>query len=188
MPDPNTLSDASLDQRNHLKVWRKRLQQLIDQGLVKLYQVCAENLHQDVPTLCFNSNQSNRIALSLQQFSNNEPSTWFQTRSPEGVKTVFSRLEKLRQEARLVQASELEDINTTVIFLNPSEKEWRGDFSMSELRNKLRLEAALSGSEVTKVVYRDRYLREEGASIIVELLKWGGFDTQSHVEILTAEY
>ncbi|OYE00768.1 DEAD/DEAH box helicase [Nostoc sp. 'Peltigera membranacea cyanobiont' 232] len=187
LPDPNTLSDASLDQRNHLKVWRKRLQQLIDQGLVKLYQVCAENLHQDVPTLCFNSNQSNRIALSLQQFSNNEPSTWFQTRSPEGVKTVFSRLEKLRQEARLVQATELEDINTTVIFLNPSEKEWRGDFSMSELRNKLRLEAALSGSEVTKIIYRDRYLREEGASILVELLKWGGFDTQSHVEILTTE-
>ncbi|MCC5604458.1 DEAD/DEAH box helicase, partial [Nostoc sp. CHAB 5714] len=174
-----------------LKVWRKRLQQLIDQGLVKLYQACAEhfpeNLHKDVPTLCFNSDQSNRIALSLQQSPNNKPQVWFQTRSPEGVETVVSRLETLRQQARLVQASELEDLNTTVIFLNPYEKEWRGDFSISELRNKLRLEAALSGSKVTKVVYRDRYLREEGASILVELLKWGGFDTHSQVEILTAE-
>lgn len=191
LPDPNALSDASLDQRNHLKVWRKRLQQLIDQGLVKLYQASAEhfpeNLHKDVPTLCFNSNQSNRIALSLKQCPNNKPQVWFQTRSPEGVETVVSRLETLRQQARLVQASELEDLNTTVIFLNPSEQEWRGDFSISELRNKLRLETALSGSKVTKIIYRDRYLRGQGASILVELLKWGGFDTQSHVEILTTE-
>jgi ATP-dependent helicase YprA (DUF1998 family) len=190
LPDPNAVSDASLDQRNHLKVWRKRLQQLIDQGLVKLYQASAEHfpehLRKDVPTLCFNSNQSNSIALSLQKSPNNEPLVWLQTRSKEGVKTVFSRLEKLRQEARLVQAAELEDLNTTVIFLNPSEKEWHGYFSLSELRNKLGLEAALSGSEVTKVVYRDRYLREEGAKIITDLLQ-DGLNSQSQVEIVSAE-
>ncbi len=190
LPDPNEVSDASLDQRNHLKVWRKRLQQLIDQSLVKLYQASAEHfpehLQKDVPTLCFNSNQNNRIALSLQHFSNNKSAIWFQTRSPEGVKKVFSRLEKLRQEARLVQASELEDPNTTVIFLNPSEKEWNGYFTLSELRKKLGIENALLGSQVTKVVYCDRYLREQGSEILVDLLQ-GCLNSQCQVEIVSAE-
>ncbi len=191
LPDLNLVSDASLDIKNHLKVLRKRLQQWIDQGLLKLYQASAEhfpeNLDLNVPTLCFNSNQSNRIALSLQQCPNNQPQAWFQTRSPEGVKTVFSRLEKLRQKARIVQVSELEDLNTSVIFLNPSEKEWHGYFSMLELRKKLGLEGALFGSNIMKFVYRDRFLTVEGAKILADLFQSCVFGKSSQIIILTTD-
>jgi ATP-dependent helicase YprA (DUF1998 family)/rubrerythrin len=190
LPDHNAVSNSPLDQRNHLKVWRKRLQQFIDQGLVKLYLAStkdfSEDLPQNIPTLCFNSKQTNRIALSLQKSSNNEQPVWLQTSSKEGVQTVLNRLEKLRLEARLVQASELEDLNTTVIFLNPSQREWRGEFSISDIRSKLGLEAALSGDEVTKVVYRDRYLREEGAKILVDLLQ-DSLNPKSEVKIVSTE-
>nr|MBA3924616.1 DUF1998 domain-containing protein [Nostocaceae cyanobacterium] len=191
IPELSAVPDSELDMRHHIKVCRKRLQQFIDQDLVKLYQASGEhfpeNLARDVPTLCFNSIQSNRIALSLEQSTNNKPQVWFQTRSLEGVKAVFTRLEKLRQEARLVQVSELEDLNTSVIFLNPSEKEWCGYFSMLELRKKLGLEGALSESNIMKVVYSDRFLRVEGVKILAELFQSCVFGEHSQISILTTD-
>jgi ATP-dependent helicase YprA (DUF1998 family) len=184
LPLCNAVENVALDQQNHLKVWQKRLQQWIDQGLVKLYQSSTV----DFPTLCFNSEQNNRIAFSLHESASKQSLVWLQTRSREGVKTVFYRLENLLSQARLVEVSELEDPNTTVVYLNPSEREWRGNFSILEIINKLGLEAALSGSILSKVVYSDRYLRPNGAEILLDLLQSGNFDSHSQIEIFTAGY
>jgi len=178
LPLGNANENVELDKQHHLKVWQKRLQQWIDQGLVKLYQSSTVTL----PTLCLNSHQNNCIAFKL-----DESRVWFQTRSLEGVKTVFSSLENLRSQARVVKASELEDLNTTVVYLNPSEREWHGDISILELRKKLGIEAVLLGSTVSKVKYSDRYLNVTGAEILVDLLQSGNLNSQSQVEILTVE-
>ena len=184
LPQPNAVSDTELGKREHLKVWRKRLQQWIDQGIVKLYQAFGESL----PILCLSSsNKSSRIALSLHQPSQNTSRVWFQTRSNEGVNTVFHRLENLRSQARVVQASELEDLDTTVVFLDSKDNEWCGDLSLQELRKKLKIEDVLSGSNVTKVVYSDRYLRRPGAEILADLLQGGFLDSQSQIRISTVE-
>lgn len=174
--------NVKLNKQSHLKVWQKRLQEWIDQGLVKLYQSPVES----GPTLCLNYNKNNGTAFSLHLSAKGKPSVWFQTRSREGVATVFTRLENLRSQARIVETSEFEDPNTTVISINPSEREWRNDFSISELRKKLGIEAVLLGSMVSKVVYSDRYLKVPGSEILVDLLQVSNFDDQSIVNIVTA--
>jgi hypothetical protein len=183
LPEPHAVSDSDLGKRDHVKVWRKRLQQWLDQGLVKLYQASAEAL----PILCLSTKQTSRIALQLHQRLEAESRVWFQTRSSEGVETVLSRLSELRDRARVVQPEELEDPDTIVVFLNPKDNEWRGDLSLPELRKKLEIERVLSGSKVTKVVYHDRYLRVAGAEILADLLQGDGLDSESQVLILTVE-
>jgi ATP-dependent helicase YprA (DUF1998 family) len=187
IPEPNAVSDSDLGKRDHVKVWRKRLQQWIDQGLVKLYQVSADA--ESFPILCLSTKQTSRIALQLYQHLEDKSKSrvWFQTRSSEGVETVLSRLSELRDRARVVQPEELEDPDTIVVFLNPKDNEWRGDLSLPELRKKLEIERVLSGSKVTKVVYHDRYLRVAGAEILADLLQGDGLDSESQVLILTVE-
>lgn len=183
LPDPNLVSDSQLGKRDHVKVWRKCLYQWIGLGLVKLYQSPSEAL----PILCLSTKQTSRIALQLHQPSDDKPLVWFQTRSSEGVKTVFSRLSELRDRARLIQPQELEDPDTIVVFPNPKDNHWHGDLRLSELQKKLELERVLSGSKVTKIVYRDRYLGEPGAKILADLLQGSGFDSQTQLIISIVE-
>ncbi|GAA6620526.1 Zn-binding domain-containing protein [Scytonema sp. NUACC26] len=184
LPDPNVVSDTEVGKKDHLRVWRKRLQQWIDQGLVKLYH---HALIETSPIFCFNSKHNSRLALSLHQSLQNDSLVWFQTRSREGVETVVHRLENLRSQARIVKASELEDPNTIVVCPDPKENEWRGDLSLSELRKKLEMERVLLGSKITKVRYSDRYLRVPGAEILAALFNGSELDSHVQVEILTSE-
>jgi ATP-dependent helicase YprA (DUF1998 family) len=185
LPQPDRVSQ--LDTQNHLKVWRKRLQQWVDQGLVKLYQASCG----DFPILCLSTQQNHRIALELHQFSKDKPLGWFQTRSREGVNTVLTRLEQLRSQAQIISASELEDPNTIVIFLQ-KDSNWK-NLSMPKLREKLGIERVLSGSKVAEIIYRDQYLiyndcwMFDPASILVDLLQCDGLDSQSKIKIYTVE-
>jgi ATP-dependent helicase YprA (DUF1998 family) len=171
------------DKQNHLKVWRKRLQQWVDQGLVKLYQASFG----DFPILCLSTQQNSRIALKLHQSSEDELLVWFQTRSREGVNTVLTRLEQLRSRSKLIAASELEDPDTIVVFPDPKAHKWSGELSISDLREKLRLQDALLGSQVKKVVYRDRYFKVEQAQLLVSLLQGSIFVKDSKMSILTTD-
>ncbi|WP_236739162.1 DEAD/DEAH box helicase [[Phormidium ambiguum] IAM M-71] len=179
LPELNNVLDLAQEQRSHLQVLRKRLQQWIDQGLLHLYQTSIETL----PTLCLNTHQHNRIALELHRsLQLNESFEWFQTRSPEGVEIVLNRLQNLRQQARLVPSSELEDPDTLVIFPEPN---W-GKLSLTELRQKLRMDHILSDSKIKSVVYRDRYLDESGARILADLLQgeWFSANSTFHIYVL----
>ena len=168
LPQPNV--DQNL-------VLRKRLSQWIDQGLVNLYQTDVDKL----PILYFQTSPQNRIALGLHQETEN-PLVWLQTRSAEGVQTIQARLNDLVSNAREVEAIELEDPNTQVIFPDTS---W-GNLSLAELRQRLGLERVLMGSPVTNVTYRDRYLDSAGAKNLVNLLKgdWLDKNVQITVNIL----
>jgi hypothetical protein len=185
LPEPNAVSDSDLGKRDHVKVWRKRLQQWIDQGLVKLYQASADT--EAFPILCLSTKQTSRIALQLYQRLEDESRVWFQTRSSEGVETVLNRLSELRERARVIQPEELEDPDTWVLSLEPTNPDWRGDLSLPELRKQLEIERVLMGSKVKKLVYRDRYLRVAGAEILADLLQGDGLDSESQVLILTVE-
>jgi ATP-dependent helicase YprA (DUF1998 family) len=175
LPQPDRVSQ--LDQQNHLKVWRKRLYQWVDQGLVKLYQASCG----DFPILCLSTQQHNRIALELHNSSKDESPVWFQTRSSEGVNTIFDRLEQLRSQARIIELSELEDPNTTIVFPDST---WK-NISLDRLREKLGIDRILSGINVTRIVYSDRYLKVSGARILASLLQSSGINSMSEVEILT---
>ncbi len=185
LPEPNAVSDSDLGKRDHVKVWRKRLQQWIDQGLVKLYQASADA--EAFPILCLSTKQTSRIALQLYQRLEDESRVWFQTRSSEGVETVLNRLSELRERARVIQPEELEDPDTWVLSLEPTNPDWRGDLSLPELQKQLEIERVLMGSKVKKLVYRDRYLRVAGAEILADLLQGDGLDSESQVLILTVE-
>ncbi|BAY95857.1 MULTISPECIES: DEAD/DEAH box helicase [unclassified Tolypothrix] len=173
LPEVNRAVTES--ERRNLQVLRKRLQQWIDQDLLRIYQTTNNVL----PILCFNSQQQNRIALQLNQSKDNGKWEWFQTRSLEGVDTVFKSLQNLRSQARLVKASDLEDPDNLVIF---PEKNW-GTLTLSQLQQKLELNRVFSGSTISKIVYQDRYLNGQGATLLVNLLQGYNFDTNSSVTI-----
>ncbi len=162
---PQVISDHNL-------VLRKRLSQWIDQGLVKLYQTDIN----EYPTLYLYNAPQNCLALGLSQESN-QKLVWLQTRSHEGVNTVLQRLNNWLAEAREVQATELEDANTQVIFPEPA---W-GILSLTELRQRLGLERVLTGSRVTQVTYQDRYLDASGARYFVNLLQGEWLDTSTQI-------
>lgn len=108
------------------RVLRKRLQQWIDQGLLKLYQASIDTL----PILCLSNQQQHQIALELHRRSESDRALeWFQTRSPEGVERVYHRLQDVQLQATLVLATELEDPDTFVVCPEPN---W-GDLSLPEL-------------------------------------------------------
>ena len=168
LPKPN--SDQNL-------VLRKRLSQWIDEGLLNLYQTDRNEL----PTLYLQTSQQNCIALGLHQ-EPDQKLIWLQTRSQQGGETIQQRLKDLLVDNKAIQSTELEDINTQVIFPEPS---W-GVLSLVELRQRLRLENVLMGSPVTNVIYRDRYLDSTGARNLVSLLQgeWLDENTQVTVNIL----
>ncbi|MBC1212935.1 DEAD/DEAH box helicase [Trichormus variabilis ARAD] len=170
LPEPNTAaSDAT---RRNLQLLQKHLQQWVDQELLKLYQTSVN----DVPILCLSTQQQNRIALQLHQ------QEWFETRSGEGVDTVFQRLQNLRSQARPVEAIELEDPNTTVIF---PDRTW-SNLTITQLRQRLGIDRVFSGGGV-KIVYRDRYLNEKGGKILADLLQGDGINENSSVTIWVLE-
>ncbi|MBU7584145.1 MAG: DEAD/DEAH box helicase [Nostoc sp. TH1S01] len=171
LPQPNTATCNVT--RSHLQLLQKHLQQWVDQGLLKLYQTSVN----DVLILCLSTQQQHRIALQLHQ------KEWFETRSYEGVDTVFQSLQKLRSQARLVEAKELENPNTTVIF---PDRTW-SNLTIQQLRQRLGIESVLSGSGGAKIVYRDRYLNEKGAKILADLLQGDGLNADSSVRILVLE-
>lgn len=179
LPDESAISDLDSGKRMHLQVLQKRLQQWIDQGLLKLY----ESSHEALPILCLSARQPNRIALALHQHSDEGMLEWFQTQSSEGVETVESRLRKLRSQARLVPASELVDPDTFVVFPEPS---W-GELSLPQLRQKLGIDGIL-GTQVKQVLYRDRYLNGQGAKLLCDLLQGDGLSVSSQVTIWTLEH
>ena len=177
LPKPHTASSDS--ERNNLQLLQKHLRQWIDQGLLKLYETPVN----DVPILCLSTHQQHRIALQLHRNSDNKIWEWFETRSSEGVETVFRHLQNLRSQARLVEVKELEDPNTTIIF---PDRSW-SNLTVQQLRQRLGIERVLSGSESVKIVYRDRYLNEKGAKILSNLLEGDGLNVNSSVTIWVLE-
>jgi hypothetical protein len=84
----------------------------------------------------------------------------------------------------------LNDTDIAVVYLNSDDAEWRGLFSLQELRKKLKLDDILLG-KVTKLVYSDRYLNKLNKKKILEypiilagLLQYG-LDPNCQVEIKT---
>ena len=169
---------------DQVRVLRKRLSQWIDQGLLILYRTSETHSL----TFCFSSQPPHRAALQLQVDNNGEPKEWFQTRSERGVNQVFQNLQSLKFNAIVVPAATLEDSDTVVIFPTPS---W-GSLTLEQLREQLGLAQVLQGSQVRKIVYSDRYLKENGAEVLASLLqgKWLNDDSQLTIQIqqLKEEY
>lgn len=154
---PQPLTDAE-------RVLRKRLQQWIEQGALKLYQ---NNL--EIPLECCLSTAWNnsRIALKYQPASDQTSETWLKTTTQRGVEVVLKRLQQLRKQARLVSAQELSDPQTQVILPDPT---WQ-HLTIAQLQQRLGLEQVLLGRQVQKIEYSDRYLKDAGAAILAELLQ-----------------
>jgi hypothetical protein len=154
---------------------RKRLAQWIDEGFLKLYQTDVDEL----PMLAFVTAQRSCIALGLH--SRELRYEWLQTRQQEGVEEVELKLDQMKR--RLIAAHELEDPDTKIIFPSPK---W-GNLSLADLRQKLGLEACLSGSEITKIIYSDRYLYKSGAEILAALLQSANITVNTQILINTKE-
>jgi hypothetical protein len=171
LPEPNSFNIAL----------RKRLQQWMDLGYLKLYQV---NINQE-PELCFSTECSHAIALKFQFAEADAPAHWIQTQSSRGVEVVFQRLKHLQAQARLVSAEELMDANAQVIFPDPT---WV-NLSLKDLREKLGLAQILQGSSVIKVTYSDRYFKDLGAEILAKLLQgdWLTSDSKMSIQILQSK-
>lgn len=161
---------------DQVRVLRKRLSQWIDQGLLRLYTIPAEQF----PTICFSSQSEHHTALQL-RYEGEKAIECFQTRSKHGVSHVVKGLEALKAKATLVLTKALEDLDTVVIFPIP---QW-GNMSLVELQGQLGLEQVLKGNQVKKLVYCDRYLQEPGAQILASLLQgdWIDASSQSVVQI-----
>jgi hypothetical protein len=166
LPAPN--SDAH-------RFLRKRLSQWIDEGVLKLYQTDIDKL----PMLAVITAQGSRIALGL--YPKESGYEWLQTRQREGVEEIKLKLDQMK--SRLISAHELEDLDTTIIFPNPS---W-GNLSLADLRQKLGLEACLTGSEITKISYSDRYFYQTGAEILAKLLQSKNITANTQILINTKE-
>ena len=157
----NELPTANNNRSEYFKVLQKRLEQWIDQGLLKLYQ----SSHQELPIICFNANHINKIAIALNK--SDDSYEWFKTTSADGVETVFNKLQTIRASAKIITASELAQPDTQVIFLQPS----RNKFTLQQLRQKLGLEAILTRSKIKQATYSDRYLQAPGAKILADLIQ-----------------
>jgi hypothetical protein len=106
---------------------------------------------------------------------------WLQTRQSEGVKDFQQRLHQLK--GRLISAQELEAPDTKIILPNPN---W-GNLNLAELRLKLGLEACLTGSEISKISYSDRYLYKSGAETLAALLNSENITVNTQILINTKE-
>jgi len=159
----NELPTVNSNRNDYLKVLQKRLEQWIDQGLLKLYQ----SSDQELPILCFNTNHTNRQAIALNKCD--DSNEWFQTKSVEGVDIVFNRLKIIRSSAKIITASQLAQPDTQIIFLEPN----KDQLSLQQLRQKLGLEAILTRSKIKQATYSDRYLQAPRAKIMANLLKIG---------------
>lgn len=160
------------------RVFRKRLQQWIDQHVLNLYVT----KYQGTAELCLSSQWDRyRIALRCQMMQGGGPDYWLKTSTEEGVSAVFNRLQTLKQQAKPVAIEELVDKDTLVVFPDTT---WR-QLSLGELRQKLCLEQVLAGNQVTQVSYSDRYLQEFGAKVLAGLLKgdWIQPNTQIKIQI-----
>jgi ATP-dependent helicase YprA (DUF1998 family) len=166
LPEPN--SDAH-------RFLRKQLEQWLNQGFLKLCQTDVDEL----PMLAIFTAQGSCVALGLN--SKESGYEWLQTRQPEGVKDFQQRLHQLK--GRLISAQELEAPDTKVILPNPN---W-GNLSLAELRQKLGLEACLTGSEISKISYSDRYLYKSGAEILAALLNSENIIVNTQILINTKE-
>ena len=130
-------------------------------GLLKLYiSPC-----QELPILCLSTNHNNRCAIALNK--TDDSYQWLQTKSIAGVETVFNRLKKIRDSAKIVTASELAQPDTQIIFLQPSNNQ----LNLEQLRHKLGLAEILTGNEIERATYRDRYLQAPETKILTDLLK-----------------
>lgn len=161
----NELPTISNAHNDYSRVLQKRLEQWLDQGLLKLYQTSCKQL----PILCFNTNGNNQKAIALNKNADSQSFEWFQTASSQGVNTVLEKLKNVRSSAKVVVASELAQPDTQIIFLEPDKKE----FHLEQLRQKLRLEEILTGSKIQSAYYSDRYLQAPEAKILADLLKIG---------------
>ena len=153
-----------------MRVLQKRLEQWIDQGLIKLYQ----SSKQELPILCFNTNGTNRKAIALNK--SDDSYEWFQTTSAEGVETVFNNLKTIRASAKIITAEQLAQPDTQIIFLQPS----RNKLTLQQLRQKLDLEAILTQSKIKQATYSDRYLQAPEAKILADLIQ---ISCDHHTEI-----
>ncbi len=172
----NKLPKAHSNRSDYLIVLQKRLEQWIDQDLLKLYQSSKGEL----PILCFNTNGTNRKAIALNK--SDDSYEWFQTTSAEGVETVFNKLKNIRASAKTIAAEQLAQPDTQIIFLQPS----RNKFTLQQLRKKLGLEEILTASKIKQVTYSDRYLQAPEAKILADLLEIG-CDLSGKVNILVLE-
>jgi len=170
----NQLPDLSSDAN---RVLRKRLHQWIDLEQLRLYKTTLNTL----PILCLSSQQQNPIALELElrQSSDSQKLKWIQIRSQEGVERILQRLCEVRSQSTPIDASTLDDPDTSAIFPDPS---WVR-LSLAELRTKLGLERVFQGSTVKKVTYCDRYLYGKGARILADLLQGEWLDSSATVKI-----
>jgi ATP-dependent helicase YprA (DUF1998 family) len=166
LPEPN--SDAH-------RFLRKQLEQWINQGFLKLYQTDVDKL----PMLAIFTAQGSCVALGLN--SKESGYEWLQTRQYEGVKDFQQRLHQLK--GRLISAQGLEAPDTKVILPNPN---W-SNLSLAELRQKLGLEACLTGSEISKISYSDRYLYKSGAETLAALLNSENITVNTQILINTKE-
>ncbi|WP_121970948.1 DEAD/DEAH box helicase [Leptolyngbya sp. BC1307] len=172
---------------DQVRVLRKRLSQWIDQGTLKLYTTA----QRQNPLLCLSSQLSHRIALQLQPASDGKPVEWLQTRSEQGVASVFQKLQTLKEDAAVVESEALEDPNTQVIFLTPDGKL----LTLEQLREVMGLSSVLKGNQIKKLIYSDRYLNSQQsprANILKSLLQSEWTTAASHLTIhiqqLKAEY
>lgn len=117
--------------------------------------------------LYFVNKQRHPLALGLHQHNETQEYQWFLTRSSEGTQQVLQRLQDWRSQAKPVPASDLEDPDTILVEPSPN---W-GGLPISELRRRLKLDRVLVGSQITKVVYNDRYLYQEAAEFLADLLE-----------------
>lgn len=173
------LPESGTDQQ---RVFRKRLQQWIDQNAITLYVANGDCTSE----FCLSSQSERyRVALRLPFTENVTTTSWLKTTSERGVAAVFNRLRQLQESATLVDSSSLCDRDTDVVFPEPRDPAW-SRLALDQLRRKIGLEKVLTGSLINRVLYIDRYLQVPGCETLANLLK-GTLHENTEIEIKTCQ-
>ncbi len=156
-------------------VLRKRLSQWIDQGALELYQQ-ADNLGE---TYCFASTHPSRIAFHVISAEPGAIVRSLETRSEEGVGQVLERLQRLILNSKLIGSKNLEDPDTDIAFLEPSNQ----ILSIADIRDQIGLAKLFAGRKLASAQYSDRYFecRNSGHALFFGQLLEGPWVTPETV-------
>jgi Domain of unknown function (DUF1998)/Helicase conserved C-terminal domain len=154
---------------------RKRLAQWVGEGILQIYQTTTNTL----PILTISTHQGSGIALGLN--STDAGYEWLQTRQQSGAQNIRQRLEQIK--GQLIPASDLEDADTVLI---TPDRTWR-NLTLDQLQKKLGLVDCLTGSQIMKITYSDRFLYGKGAKLFTKLLKSENISDSTQILIDTRE-
>ena len=161
------------------KFTRRKLADWIDSGYVDLYH----HPNSSVEMFCLGHGSANGVAGQVLFLPEHEHKCII-TRSQQGVRDAYLKIQSLTESSKLVASSQLEDPGTKAFAFNPSSR----SYSVDDLRSMMGLESILQGRKLISADYCDRYFdkqRRRYAHLFAQLLSGPWLTSESLITIHT---